>query len=186
MSDVTRILSAIEQGDPKASEELLPLVYGELRRLAARELRDEPSGNSVQPTALVHEAYIRLVGKQGEPRWNHRGHFYAAAAQAMRRIVVEQARRRKALKRGGDRERLPLDGEQMAAPPRRPDLLALDAALEQLAVEHPKVAQLVSLRFFAGLTMEQCAKAQGVSLRTAERNWTYAKAWLMEAIGDEG
>jgi RNA polymerase sigma factor (TIGR02999 family) len=185
MSDVTQILSAMEQGDTAASAKLLPLVYDELRRLATRELRGEPAGNSFQPTALVHEAYIRLVDQDSEPHWNHRGHFFAAAAESMRRILVEQSRRKQTLKRGGDRARLPLDADQVAAPQRRPDVLALDAALEQLAVDHPKLAQLVSLRYFAGLTMEQSAKAQGVSLRTAERNWTYAKAWLLEAMGDE-
>ncbi len=185
MTDVTRILSAVEQGDQVASAELLPLVYNELRRLAQREMHGEPAGNTLQPTALVHEAYARLVDQDSEPHWNHRGHFYAAAAEAMRRILVERARRKQTLKRGGDRERLPLDAEQMAAPQRHPDLLALDAALAQLAIDRPELARLVSLRYFAGLTMEQAAKSLQVSLRTAERNWTYAKAWLLESLVDE-
>jgi len=184
MSDVTRILSAMEQGVAASSAKLLPLVYDELRRLAARELRGEPAGNSLQPTALVHEAYIRLVDQDSEPHWNHRGHFYAAAAESMRRILIEQARRKATLKRGGDRVRDPLDAHQLATPQRPSHILALDAALEQLAVDHPKLAQFVSLRYFAGLTMEQAAKALSISLRTAERNWTYAKAWLLEAMDD--
>ena len=135
MSDVTRMLSAIDQGDPEASAELLPLVYDELRRLAARELRRESAGHTLQPTALVHEAYVRLVDQQNEPRWNHRGHFYAAAAESMRRILVESARRKQALKRGGDRERVPLTEEKVIAPQQDPDLIALDAALVRLAVD---------------------------------------------------
>jgi len=186
MSDVTQILSQIESGDPSAAEHLLPLVYDELRKLAARELGREAAGHTLQPTALVHEAYVRLVDQSVEPRWNHRGHFYAAAAEAMRRILVESARRRQALRRGGDRERLPLDADQMPAAGKRPDLLALDEALTQLAVDRPELARLVTLRYFAGLTMEQTAKALQISLRTAERNWAYAKAWLLEAVGDGG
>ncbi len=187
MTNVTKILSAMEQGDSAASAELLPLVYGELRRLAAGELRGDASGNSVQPTALVHEAYVRLVDQNNEPRWNHRGHFYAAAAEAMRRILVEHARRKQTLKRGGDRKRVPFD-EQLAQTPQRDaaDLLALDEALTRLAVERPKLARLVSLRYFAGLTMEQTANALQVSRRTAERDWTYAKVWLLDAMRDEG
>jgi len=185
MSDVTQILSQIESGDPLAAEQLLPQVYDELRRLAARELFSEPSGNTLQPTALVHEAYLRLMNQNAAPQWNHRGHFYAAAAEAMRRILVESARRKQTLKRGGDRDRISFDGVQATAPHRHPDLLALDAALERLAVDHPEIAQLVSLKYFAGLTMEQTAKALGISLRTAERNWTYARAWLLEAVGNE-
>jgi RNA polymerase sigma factor (TIGR02999 family) len=186
VSDVTQILSQIESGNPKAADQLLPLVYDELRRLAARELRGDGAGLSLQPTALVHEAYVRLVEPSGEPKWNHRGHFYTAAAEAMRRILVESARRRQTLKRGGDWKRLPLDADQISTPEKRPDLLALDEALKELAVERPELARLVSLRYFAGLTMEQTAKALQVSLRTAERNWTYAKAWLLEAMHDRG
>jgi len=182
MADVTQILSQIEHGDPTAAEQLLPLVYDDLRRLAARELQREPTGNTLQPTALVHEAYLRLVDQSSEPRWNHRGHFYAAAAEAMRRILVESARRKLTLKRGGDRERVALHADQVIAPQVHPDILALDVALSKLAIDRPDLTRLVSLRYFAGLTMEQAARALGVSLRTAERNWTYARAWLLESL----
>ena len=181
MTDVTKILSTIEQ-DPAASAELLPLVYDELRRLADRELRGEPSGNSIQPTELVHQAYVRLVDQNDEPRWNHRGHFYAAAAEAMRRILVEQARRKQTLKRGGDRTRVPLDENRVESPREDPDLIKLDEALTQLAKERPELARLVSLRYFAGLTIDQAAKSLRVSRRTAERDWTYAKVWLLDAM----
>lgn len=183
MANVTHILTQIESGDPLAAEQLLPLVYEELRKLAARELLSEPAGNTLQPTALVHEAYVRLMDQNAAPQWNHRGHFYAAAAEAMRRILVESARRKQTLKRGGDRDRISLDGVHATAPHRHPDLLALDEALERLACDRPDIAQLVSLKYFAGLSMEQTAKVLGISLRTAERNWTYARAWLLEAVG---
>ena len=187
MTDITKILKASEQDAPAASAELLPLVYNQLRRLAARELRGKPIGHSIQPTALVHQAYVRLVDQDNEPRWNHRGHFYAAAAEAMRRILVEHARRKQTLKHGGDRMRLPLDTNRAEAPRDDPDLLELDEALVRLAVQHPKLARLVSLRYFAGLTMDQAANALQVSRRTAERDWTYAKAWLLDAMrGDAG
>ena len=182
MTDVTQILSKIEQGDPLAAEQLLPLVYEDLRRLAASELKREPAGHTLQPTALVHEAYLRLVDGRSEPQWNHRGHFYAAAATAMRRILVESARRKKTLKRGGDRERVPMDGDELLATEAHPDILALDESLSKLEKERPDLAQLVSLRYFAGLTMEQAAKALDVSLRTTERNWTYVRAWLLEVL----
>lgn len=185
MSDVTRILAAIEQGDQRASAELLPLVYDELRRLAAVELRGEASGNTLQPTALVHEAYLRLVDQDSEPHWNHRGHFYAAAAEAMRRILVESARRKQTLKRGGERERVSLDAVDPAAPQRHPDLLELDEALARLEESRPQVARLVSLRYFGGLTMEQAAQALRVPLRTAERDWAYARAWLLAELRRE-
>jgi RNA polymerase sigma factor (TIGR02999 family) len=185
MSDVTQILSAIEHGDSGAAERLLPLVYDELRRLAAEELRGDGAGLSLQPTALVHEAYLRLVDQNSDPHWNHRGHFYAAAAQAMRRILVESARRRQARKRGGDWEQVPLEEGQLAAPQSHPDVLALDEALTQLAKSRPRIAELVSLRYFAGLSMEQAAKAQKISLRTAERDWTFARAWLLAALSDD-
>lgn len=185
MSDVTRILSQINDGDPSAAEQLLPLVYDELRRLAARELRREAAGHTLQPTALVHEAYVRLVDQNAVSKWNHRGHFYHAAAEAMRRILVESARRRKTLKRGGDRKRLRLDSVQIGAPAKHDKLLAIDETLTLLAIDRPDLAQLVSLRYFAGLTMKQAANVLEVSLRTAERNWTYAKAWLLEAMRDE-
>jgi len=185
MTDVTRILSAIEGDDPSASAELLPLVYDELRRLATRELRSESSGHSIQPTALVHQAYVRLVDQSNPPLWNHRGHFYAAAAEAMRRILVEHARRKQTLKRGGDRKRLPFDANRAEGPRPDPDLLKLDEALTRLATERPRLARLVSLRYFAGLTLDQAAKSLQVSRRTAERDWTYAKVWLLEAMRSE-
>ena len=184
MPEISQILSKMEQGDPSAAEQLLPLVYEDLRRLAARELRREPTGQTLQPTALVHEAYLRLMGTESEPYWNHRGHFYAAAATSMRRILVESARRKKTLKRGGDRERIPMDESQIVAAETQPDVLALDEALRELESDRPDLAQLVSLRYFAGLTMEQAAKALGVSLRTAERNWTYVRALLLEVLQD--
>lgn len=182
---VTQVLRMVEAGESSAAEVLLPLVYEDLRRLAARELRHEPSGNTLQPTALVHEAYLRLVGQDSEPQWDHRGHFYAAAAEAMRRILVEHARRKLTLKRGGDRTRVPVDPDQLVASQRRPEILALDQALSKLAVDRPDLARLVSLRYFAGLTMEQAAKALGTSLRTAQRNWTYVRAWLLEELRRE-
>ena len=185
MTDVTKILSAIEREEAAASTELLPLVYDELRRLAARELTGEPSGHSIQPTELVHQAYVRLVDQSNPPRWNHRGHFYAAAAEAMRRILVEHARRKRTLKRGGDRLRVPLDANRVETPRQDPDLLELDDALTRLSVERPNLAKLVSLRYFAGLTMDQAAKALQVSRRTAERDWTYAKVWLLDAMRGE-
>lgn len=185
MSDVTKILNQIECGDAEASAALLPLVYDQLRKLAARELDKRATGNTFQATALVHEAYVRLVDQEEEPQWNHRGHFYAAAAESMRRIVVEYARSKQRLKRGGDRKRVPFDADQLTAPIQDSDLLALDEALSRLAETKPQIAKLVSLRYFAGLTMGQSAKAMGIPLRTAERNWTYAKAWLHEEIRED-
>lgn len=182
--NVTQILKQVEEGDPTAAEALLPLVYEDLRRLAARELKREPSGNTLQPTALVHEAYLRLVDQNFNAQWSHRGHFYAAAAEAMRRILVESARRKLALKRGGDRERFALEPDQLPVSSSRPEILSLDEALSKLAVNRPELARLVSLRYFAGLTMEQAANALGISLRTAERNWTYVRAWLLEELRD--
>lgn len=181
-SQVTQILQRVEEGDSTAAEELLPLVYQDLRRLAARELRRERSGHSLQATALVHEAYLRLVDQRNEPAWNHRGHFFAVAAEAMRRILVDSARRRRALKRGGDRERVAFDSALLVDSGRNPDILALDEALTKLAVTRPELAKLVSLRYFAGLTMEQAAEALGISQRTAERNWSYVRAWLLEEL----
>ena len=178
MNDVTSILSAIEHGEPMAAEQLLPLVYDELRRLAAQKLAEEAPGQTVQATALVHEAYVRLVGKGCEQPWNGRGHFFAAAAEAMRRILVENARRKKALKHGGDLSRRELDGERLIAPEPREDLLALDAALNKLAASHSQAADLVQLRYFAGLTLTEAAEALDISPRTAGRLWTYARAWL--------
>jgi RNA polymerase sigma factor (TIGR02999 family) len=182
MNHVTRILSAIEEGDPHAASKLLPLVYDELRRLAAHKLAQERPGQTLQPTALVHEAYVRLVDVEKSQHWNSRGHFYAAAAEAMRRILVEQARRKKAIRRGGDRQRLDLDLADPAAPRVSDDLLALDQALDKLAEKDHVKAELVKLRYFAGLTMEQTAEALGISLATANRWWNYARAWLHQEI----
>jgi RNA polymerase sigma factor (TIGR02999 family) len=188
MSEVTRILSAIEEGDPHAAEKLLPLVYDELRQLAAQKLARERPGQTLQPTALVHEAYLRLVknrdAEAGQERhWDSRGHFFAAAAEAMRRILVEKARRRRRLKRGGDRERVDLEQiESIAAAPHQ-DLLALDEALNQLAAEDAAKAELVKLRFFAGLTIEEAARCLGISRATAARHWAYARAWLYDRVG---
>src|SRR5262245_61516392 len=184
MSEVTRILSAIEQGDPHAAEQLLPLVYDELRRLAAQRLAQEKPGQTLQATALVHEAYLRLVDTEKIPHWNSRGHFFAAAAEAMRRILVNRARDKRRLKRGGDLERVDLDLGGAADEPRGLDVLMLDEALDRLAREQPGCAELVKLRFFAGLTQEESARALGVTRRTADRYWAYARAWLYHALGD--
>ena len=177
MSEVTRILSAIEQGDPHAAEQLLPLVYEELRNLAAQKLAREKPGQTLQATALVHEAYLRLVDVETAQRWNSRGHFFAAAAEAMRRILVEQARRKRRRKHGGDRRRVGLDEAQVAEAPAE-KLLALDEALGRLEAVDPLAARLVKLRYFARLTMQETAETLGIPLRQAERNWTYARAWL--------
>jgi RNA polymerase sigma factor (TIGR02999 family) len=184
MTDVTQILHRIDTGDTLASDELLPLVYDELRRLAARELERDAAGRSWQATDLVHQAYLRLVDQDAEPQWHHRGHFYAAAARAMRRILVEHARRKQSAKRGGQHRRVAVENCELASPQQEPDLLALDEALTRLAEHRPEIAQLVNLRYFAGLTVEQAAEALGISPRTAARNWTYARAWLLEALSD--
>jgi len=182
IEDVTQLLNAIEQGDPHAASHLLPLVYDELRRLAAQKLAGERPGQTLQATALVHEAYLRLVGKGREQPWNGRGHFFAAAAEAMRRILIENARRKKGLRHGGDLSRRELDGEQLTAPEPREDLLALDAALDKLAAGHRQAADLVQLRYFAGLSLPEAAEALGISPRTAGRLWAYARAWLRREI----
>jgi RNA polymerase sigma factor (TIGR02999 family) len=183
MSDVTRVLAAIEQGDPHAAEHLLPLVYDELRKLAALRLAQEKAGQTLQATALVHEAYVRLVDVEDAQRWNSRGHFFAAAAEAMRRILIDQARHKQTHKAGGGRHRLDLDDIDPAVAELDCDrLLALDEVLQQLKVEDPRKASLVKLRFFAGLTAEQSAAALGVSLSTAEKDWAYARSWLRVAI----
>jgi RNA polymerase sigma factor (TIGR02999 family) len=182
MSEVTRVLSAIEGGDPHAAEKLLPLVYRELRKLAAQKLAQEKAGQTLEATALVHEAYIRLVDVDKAQHWNSRGHFFAAAAEAMRRILVENARRKKALRRGGNQQRQKLDLAEPAAPRLPDDLLALDEALEKLAAKDRVKAELVMLRYFAGLTMEQTAEELGISLATANRYWNYARAWLYQEI----
>jgi RNA polymerase sigma factor (TIGR02999 family) len=179
MSDVTQILEAVEHGDPRAAEQLLPLIYDELRKLAAQQLANENPGQTLQPTALVHEAYLRLVGT-GRPRdWDGRGHFFVAAAEAMRRILVEAARRKKRAKHGGGRKRLDLNAaEPAAAIDPREDLVALDAALTRLTAEHPQAARLVELRHFSGLTVAEAAQALGIAHRTADRLWAFARAWL--------
>jgi RNA polymerase sigma factor (TIGR02999 family) len=180
MNDVTRILSAVDHDDARAAEQLLPLVYDELRKLAAQRLAQEKPGHTLQPTALVHEAYLRLVGRQ-DPGRNGKGHFFAAAAEAMRRILVERARRRKRTRHGGGC-RLGLDDVELVdeAPPE--DLLAVDEALERLARKDAVAAQIVKLRFFAGLTMAEAAEALGLPLRTAERNWAYGRTWLRREV----
>jgi RNA polymerase sigma factor (TIGR02999 family) len=182
MNEVSHILAAIEQGEPNANDRLFALVYDQLRRLAAAQLAHEDPGQTLQATALVHEAYIRLVDVEKAQHWNSRGHFFAAAAEAMRRILVENARRKHSLKRGGDRQRQELDASNLAAPEAGEDLLALDEALSKLAETDKTAAELVKLTYFAGRTMPQAAEMLGVSLRSAERVWTYARAWLHHAI----
>src|SRR6516225_8428428 len=178
VSDVTRILDAIAQGDPNAADQLLPLVYEELRKLAAQKLAKEKPGQTLDATGLVHEAYVRLVDVEKAQHWNSRGHFFAAAAGAMRRILVETARRKQSQKHGGQRRRVDLDQAEAvaAAPPE--DLLALDEALERLSQHDPVAAKLVQLRYFAGLSIEQAAEVLGLSTATAYRHWTFARAWL--------
>jgi RNA polymerase sigma factor (TIGR02999 family) len=187
MSPVSHLLNAIDHGDPTATSRLLPLVYDELRRLAAQRLAHEKPGQTLQPTALVHEAYLRLVASGGrespdQPHWDGRGHFFAAAAEAMRRILVENARRKKSLRRGGDRARLDLDDVQPTVPESDPDLLALDGALTKLATNDKVKADLVQLRYFAGMTSAEAAQVLGISKATADRYWAYARAWLHEEI----
>lgn len=178
MNEVTQILSAIEQGDPRAAHELLPLVYDELRKLAAQKLAREQPGQTLQATSLVHEAYMRLVDSDAQQHWNSRGHFFAAAAEAMRRILVEQARHKRSLKAGGNLQRVELHDEQLVAPNRNVDLIALDEALGKLATQDSRKAGLVKLRFFAGLTIREAAAALGIAESTADADWAYAKAWL--------
>ncbi len=185
MSEVTRILGAIEHGEHHAAEQLLPLVYEELRRLALEKMAHEKPGQTLQATALVHEAYLRLVGPGEERRWDNRGHFFAAAAEAMRRILVEQARRKHRVRHGGGRKRIDLDEACSVALPPDDDLLALDEALNRLAGCDPVRAKLVTLHFFAGLTMPEAAQILGISLSTAERNWRFARAWLYAELTDE-
>lgn len=185
MTEVTQILSRIDSGDPTASDALLPLVYHELRQLAAFKLNQEKRGQTLQATALVHEAYLRLVDGSSAEHWNSRGHFFAAAAEAMRRILVESARRRASLKHGGDRQQIDLDAAHLSTQPPSFDLLALDEALKKLAATEPVKTELVKLRFFAGLTMPEAAAALGISLATAERQWTFARAWLYAELNDE-
>jgi RNA polymerase sigma factor (TIGR02999 family) len=185
MNDVTQILSRIESGDPTAAEQLLPLVYDELRKLAAQRLAQEKPGQTLQATALVHEAYVRLVDGNSEQNWDNRGHFFAAAAEAMRRILVDNARTKQSLRRGGSAKRLPL--EQLEPSVAMPDeaLLALDEALGRLNQLDKTKADLVKLRYFAGLTIPQAAKALGISTTTANRYWAYARAWLHEELASD-
>jgi RNA polymerase sigma factor (TIGR02999 family) len=182
MSEVTRILSAIEQGDPHAAEQLLPLVYEELRRLAAQKMVHEAAGQTLQATALVHEAYLRLVDTEKAQHWNSRGHFFAAAAEAMRRILVDNARQKRARKRGGELVRQDLDALEIVLPEIPEDVLALDEALNKLAATDKTAADLVHLRFFAGLPLPEAAHLLGISPRTADRMWAYARAWLHQEI----
>ena len=182
MREVTRILSAIEQGDPHAAELLLPLVYDRLRQLAAPRLAQEKPGQTLQPTALVHEAYLRLVDGDQAQHWNSRGHFFAAAAEAMRRILIDEARRKRRPKHGGDRQRIALDA--LAQADRHPDLLALDEALTRLAEQEPAKAELVKLRFYAGLSLAEAATCLGISEATAKRYWAVARAWLFAALSE--
>lgn len=185
MGDVTQILSAIQGGDRLATNQLLPLVYDELKRLAARKMALEQSGQTLQTTALVHEAYLRLVGDGDAPTWESRIHFFAAAAEAMRRILVENARSKQRLKRGGGQwERVDLDSAEIQMPGTNVDILALDEALQQLALEQPQKAELVKLRFFAGLTIDEVAQAMDISTATAGRIWRYARTWLAEKLSD--
>jgi RNA polymerase sigma factor (TIGR02999 family) len=184
MHDVTRLLNAIEQGDALASEQLLPILYDELRRMAAQKMAQEAPGQTLQATALVHEAYLRLVGGDAGQHWNSRGHFFAAAAEAMRRILVEAARRKGRVRHGGERRRVNLDEAKLVADAPGDDLLDLDEALARLAEIDPIRAQLVKLRYFAGLTMPEAAAALGVSLATAERYWAFARTWLYAELSD--
>jgi RNA polymerase sigma factor (TIGR02999 family) len=185
MNEVTQILSGIEAGDPLAAEQLLPLVYDELRKLAAQHLALEKPGQTLQATALVHEAYIRLVGTEKAQNWNSRNHFFAAAAEAMRRILVENYRRKKSAKYGGDSDRVPMEQIELAITTPSWDLLALDEALTRLAAEKPAVADLVKLRFFSGLTMDEAAQTLGISPATAYRQWDYARAWLFRELSEQ-
>jgi RNA polymerase sigma factor (TIGR02999 family) len=186
MSDVTRILSQIESGDSSAAEKLLPLVYDELRKLAAVRLAQEKPGQTLQATALVHEAYLRLVGSgDREPSWNNRAHFFGAAAEAMRRILINRARDKGRQKRGGQGQRIDLEQVELAVDATHEDLLALDESIERLAVENSECAKVVKLRFFAGLSIDDTAAAMGVSPSTAKRHWAYARAWLFDSLRSE-
>jgi RNA polymerase sigma factor (TIGR02999 family) len=182
MREITRIITAVVEGDPSAAGKLLPMVYDELRRLAADRLANESPGHTLQPTALVHEAYLRLVDVERMPHFNGRGHFFAAAAEAMRRVLIESARRKKADKRGGDWQRLELLDAELAVDSTGDDLFAVDEALSRLAAQDPGVAKLVELRFFAGMTLKQTAEILNISLRSASRDWAYAQAWLRREL----
>jgi RNA polymerase sigma factor (TIGR02999 family) len=186
MNDVTQILSRIESGDPTAAEQLLPLVYNELRRLAAQRIHNEKPGQTLQATALVHEAYLRLVDGDQAQHWNSRGHFFGAAAEAMRRILVNLARDKGRLKRGGQLQRVDLEKIEVATDTPNDDLLAIDESIELLATENPECANVVKLRFFAGLSIDETAAALGISASTAKRHWAYARAWLFDALSSDG
>jgi RNA polymerase sigma factor (TIGR02999 family) len=183
MSEITRILSAIEQGDLLAAEQLWPLVYDELRKLAAQKLAQEKPGQTLQATALVHEAYLRLVGGDKDLRWDNHRHFFAAAAEAMRRILIDNARRKQTRKHGGDWPRQDVDADDLPAPEPNLDLLALDAAMHRLSEHDPLKAKLIELRFFAGLTGDQAAAVLGISPSSADRHWVYTRAWLRRELG---
>ena len=185
MTHLTGILSAIEEGDPTAPEQLLPLVYDELRKLAAQRLAHESPGQTLQATALVHEAYLRLIGSE-TPSWNGRGHFFAAAAEAMRRILIENARRKLTEKHGGNLERIELDGVDLPGAAPSEDILAIDEALAKLAAEDPTKAELVKLRYFGGLSVEDAGRVLGISRATADRYWAYARVWLFGELSDGG
>jgi len=181
VSDVTRILEAAQQGDQTAADQLLPLVYEELRRLAAHRMANELPGQTLQPTALVHEAWLRLVGNQDE-HWDGRAHFFGAAAEAMRRILIDRARRKRAARHGGDQQRVELQDADLASPTNEDQLLAVNEALDKLALDHKKEAELVKLRYFVGMTNDEAAEALGISPRTAKYWWTHARAWLYQEI----
>jgi RNA polymerase sigma factor (TIGR02999 family) len=181
MSDVTRILQSMESGDPRAAEELLPLVYEELRKLAVAKMANETPNQTLQPTALVHEAWLRLAGNENV-KWNGRAHFFGAAAEAMRRILIDNARRKQAMRHGGGQQRVDVEDLEIAAPMKEDELLAINAALEEFATVDKQKAELVKLRYFVGLTIEECAQILGVSVPTATRWWSYARAWLYQKV----
>ncbi len=181
MSDVTRILESIEHGDPKAADELLPLVYGELRKLAAARMANEAPNQTLQPTALVHEAWLRLVGNDN-PQFANRAHFFSAAAEAMRRILIDKARRKKAIRHGGDQQRVDIDSVEVTVPADDDQLLAINDALDKLAAQNKVEAELVKLRYFVGMTLEEAAEVLGISARTADNYWAHARAWLFREI----
>jgi RNA polymerase sigma factor (TIGR02999 family) len=185
VSDVTQILTAIEHGDPNAADKLLPLVYEELRKLAAHRMANEAAGQTLQPTALVHEAWLRLVGKQN-PKFENRAHFFAAAAEAMRRILIENARRKRALRHGGGQKRVAFEPAELAAANDDDQLLAVNEALDKLAAQSKLEAELVKLRYFVGLTLEEAAEVLGISARTADNYWSHARAWLFHELKGQG
>ncbi len=181
MSDLTRILEAAQQGDPTAADQLLPLVYDELRRLAAAKMANEAAGHTLQPTALVHEAWLRLIGNENQ-KWDGRAHFFAAAAEAMRRILIDSARRKRAVRHGGDQQRVDIQEVDLASPTGDNQLLAVNDALDKLAAQHKVEAELVKLRYFVGMTNDEAAEVLGISPRTAKYYWTHARAWLYREI----